>query len=194
MNIGYQSFIPSYTFIDPPQAIIDPLSPSLNNIIDNPMASHFGSTCMQSAISYECSNNSDNPLFNCSANNNNFYGWDVSSLRKRISITTYFTNQFQSMKVLITFLTSTSSNISVPMYISYTPFLIETIALPTVTDNLPTNLSEGPYQHTFTLLPDLDIMFNGVVITITPDPTLQWVAIGRIIFCPGVNDSEGLFT
>ena len=31
------------------------------------------------------------------------------------------------------------------------------------------------------------------VITITPDPTLQWVAIGRIIFCPGVNDSEGLF-
>ena len=87
MNIGDQSFIPSYTFIDPPQAIIDPLSPSLNNIIDNPMASHFGSTCMQSAISYECSNNSDNPLFNCSANNNNFLWMGCQFTEK-----TYFNN------------------------------------------------------------------------------------------------------
>ena len=194
MNIGDQSFIPSYTSINPPQAIIDPLSPSLNVINDSPMASHFGSTCVPSAVSYECSNNSDNPLFGCSANNNNYYGWDASSLRNHILITAHFTNQFQSMNVLITFLMSTSSNISVPMYISYTVFLTETIVLSLVRDDLPTNLSEGPFQHTFTLLPDHDVMFNGVAITITPDPTLQWVAIGKIIFCPAVTDSEGLWS
>ena len=55
-------------------------------------------------------------------------------------------------------------------------------------DSPPTDLPEGPYQYNFTL--SRDMMFSGVVITITPNTTFQWVAINRIIFCAAAT--EGL--
>ena len=92
------------------------------------------------------------------------------------------------MNVLIKFLISTSSNLTVPNFISYAPILNETFVAASVMDKLPTNLTKGPYHHTSTLLSGM--MLKGFAIYINPDPTIQWVAIGRIIFCPAVT--EGL--
>ena len=95
------------------------------------------------------------------------------------------------MNILVTFLISTSSNVSAPSLIQYAPFVAEGEAVsfvaPTSRYSPPTNLPEGPYQHNFTLSRD---MFTGVNIIITPDPTSQWVAINRIIFCAAAT--EGL--
>ena len=80
---------------------------------------------------------------------------------------------------------------SVPssLYVKYTPFIavqsgserFVTFVEPTSEDSPSTDLTEGPYQHNFTL--SRDIMFNGMGITIIPNITFQWVAINRIIFC-----------
>ena len=149
-----------------------------------------------SAGLYVC-NNTDNPLFDCSASNNSYYGWDGSQLQTdpiSVSLSANFSNHFQSMNILVTFLISTSSNVSAPSSIQYEPFQSESkivrFVQPTSRANLSTDLPEGPYQHNFTF--SRDIMFNGVAITITPNTTFQWVAINRIIFCAAAT--EGLWS
>ena len=97
------------------------------------------------------------------------------------------------MNILVTFLISTSSNVSAPSVIQYRPLVAQgefsvTFVAPTSRDSPPTNLPEGSYQHNFTL--SSNTTFNGVVITITPNTTFRWVAINRIIFCAAAT--EGL--
>ena len=82
---------------------------------------------------------------------------------------------------------------SAPSSIQYAPFVDQgessfTLVGPTSKYSPPTNLPEGRYQHNFTL--SRNVTFNGVVITITPNTTFQWVAINRIIFCAAAT--EGL--
>ena len=91
------------------------------------------------------------------------------------------------MNILVTFLISTSSNASAPSLLQCGPFQNQ-FGLPINSDNPPTNLPEGPYQHN--LMVSSDMMFNGVGIIITPNTTFQWVAINRIIFCAAAT--EGL--
>ena len=169
---GQQSFIPSLVYIT---------SPSPFNGIDGSPNS-IGSTCVLSRGLYECTNNTDNPLFDCSASNNSYYGWDN---RYSISVTVDFLNHFQSMNILVTFLISTSSNVSAPSLLQYAPFVAQgeyaTPVGPTSRDSPPTDLPEGPYQHNFTL--SRNTTFHGVLIIITPNTTFQWVAINGIIFC-----------
>ena len=143
---------------------------------------------------YIC-NNTDNPLFDCSASNNSYYGWDGSQLQTdpiSVSLSANFSDHFQSVNILVTFLISTSSNVSAPSSIQYAPFQSQSeivrFVRPTSRVNLSTDLPEGPFQHNFTL--SRDMMFNGVVITIRPDTTFQWVAINRIIICAAAT--EGL--
>ena len=178
---GQQLFIPSLLNVDPP-------SPFNGTDVN---ASSFGSTCEEQSSLYVCTNNTDNPLFDCSASNNSYYGWDIIQLQNPLSIITNFSRHFQSMNILVTFLISTSSNVSAPMLVEYAPFVPRgqsvTFVAPTSRDHLPTNLSEGPYQHNFTFSPGA--MFTGVVITIH-STTFQWVAINRIIFCAAAT--EGL--
>ena len=136
---------------------------------------------------YRCTNNTDNPLFDCSASNNSYYGWDGSQ-PKPISVSVEFSNHFQSMNILVTFLISASGDVSAPSSIQYALFQNQTAVSLTSTDYPSTNLPEGPYQHSLTV--SSDNMFNGMVITITPNTTFQWVAINRIIFCAAAT--EGL--
>ena len=142
---------------------------------------------------YQCTNNSDNPLFACSADNNVYYGWEKDQLlNPYFSIVVNFTSHIQSLKVLVTFLMSTSNNISVPTSIQYSLSLDERliVSLPANQVNLPSKLPDDvPYQHNFTLSSG-GYTFNGVVISITPNPSFQWVAIGGINFCTLI--SEGL--
>ena len=138
---------------------------------------------------YRCTNNTDNPLFDCSASNNSYYGW-VGSQSNLISVSAEFSNHFQSMNILVTFLISTSSSVSAPSLLRYVPFQSQASVSSTSTDSLPTNLPEGRYQHNFTV--SSDMMFNGVVIAMTPNTTFQWVAINRIIFCAAAT--EGLWS
>ena len=182
---GQQSFIPSLVRLD---------SPSSFNGTDG-SASSFGSTCEEISRQYVvCADNTDNPLFDCSASNNSYYGWNGSQLQASISIITNFSNHFQSMNILVTFLISTSSNVLAPSSIEYAPFrsrqnvYIDYLESKTSRDSPPTNLPEGPYQHNFTL--SRNTTFNGVDITITPNTTFRWVAINRMIFCAAVT--EGL--
>ena len=180
---GHQSLIPEILNID---------SPSPFNGTDGSPSS-FGSTCEEQISLYVCTKNTDNPLFDCSASNNGYYGWDSrNQSRFLISVVTSFLNYFHSMNILVTFLISTSSNVSAPSSIWYVPFLDQgenfTFVEPTSRDSPPTNLPEGPYQHNFTL--SSNTTFNGVAITITPNTTFRWVAINRIIFCAAAT--EGL--
>ena len=99
------------------------------------------------------------------------------------------------MNILVIFLISASSNVSVPTLLQYTAFqnhggFIE--LLPPSQDSPPIDhdLSEGPYQYNFTLSPD--VMFNGMIMSITSNTTSQWVAINRIIFCAAAT--EGLWS
>ena len=98
------------------------------------------------------------------------------------------------MNILVTFLISTSSNVSAPSLIQYRPFQSQSksirLVAPESKDSPPTNLPEGPYQHIYTLTVSSDMMFNGVDIIITPNTTFQRVAINRIIFCAAAT--EGL--
>ena len=95
-----------------------------------------------------------------------------------------FESHYQSMNILVTFLVSTSSNVSAPMSLQYATFdnsqNYDLPADPVI--HLPTNLPEGPYQHSYSL--SSSVMFNEIVITITRNTTFQWVAINRIILCP----------
>ena len=131
-----------------------------------------------------------NPLFDCSAITNSYYGWNIHQLQNHVSIIANFTSHFHSMNVVITFLVSTSSNVSVPTSLQYFAFNLNGSFLQSDQNNMPTNLPEGPYHYDFTLSSDDHEMFNGVVIDIFPNATFQWVAIGRIIFCTAAN--EGL--
>ena len=96
------------------------------------------------------------------------------------------------MNILVTFLISTSSNVSAPSLIQYAPFVSQgdspIFVASTSEDSPPNDLPEGPYQHNFTL--SSNMTFNGVIIVITPNTTFQWVAINRIIFCAAAT--EGL--
>ena len=65
---GQQSFIPSLVNFNPPSPF--------NGTDGSP--SSFGSTCVLINGVYLC-NNTDNPLFDCSASNNSYYGWDIRS-------------------------------------------------------------------------------------------------------------------
>ena len=170
---GQQSFIPSLVRLDPPSPF--------NGTDGSP--SSFGSTCVLSRGLYVC-NNTDNPLFDCSASNNSYYGWNDSN---HISVTVEFANHFQSMNILVTFLISTSSNVSAPSIIRYSA--VQNQLASTERNDPPPNLPEGPYQHSTVLPVSLD-MFNRVDIMITPNSTFQWVAINRIIFCAAAT--EGL--
>ena len=179
---GQQSFIPSHLQIDPPSPF---------NGTDGSFSS-FGSTCGDHSSIYACTNNTDNPLFDCSASNNSYYGWDN---RNRFGLAVYFSSHFQSMNILVTFLISTSSNVSAPS-------LIQCEALGEryydqagsySVDYPPANLPEGPYQHSCTLSFQSDLPFrmdSTILIIITPNTTFRWVAINRIIFCAPAT--EGL--
>ena len=182
---GQQSFIPSLVNFNPPSPF--------NGTDGRPNS--FGSTCVSiSSGLYEC-NNADNPLFDCSASNNSYYGWDRSQSQESVGLIANFSNHFQSMNILVTFLISTSSNVSAPSLLQYSPFQSQSqnlrfIVPRTSEDSPPTNVPEGPYQHNFIISSLCDMMFNGVVISITPSNTSQWVAINRIIFCAAAT--EGL--
>ena len=140
--------------------------------------SSFGSSCTGNSLLLQCNGNTDNPLFDCSASNNSYYGWD-SDL---ISISLTFASHYQSVNILVTFLISTSNNVSAPMSLQYAAF-VNGQQLPAGSMiPLPTNLPEGPYQHSYTL--SSNVMFNETVISITRNTTFQWVAINRIILCP----------
>ena len=164
---GQQSVIPS---------IINLNSPSPFNGT-NGSPSSFGSGCTERGSLLQCNGNTDNPLFNCSASNNSYYGWDSG-----VHVSLTFSNHYQSVNILVTFLISTSSNVSVPMSLQYAAFDDgqDLPAEPVI--HLPNNLSDGSYQHNYTLSPDM--MFNNLVITIPSNTTLPWVAINRIILCP----------
>ena len=86
------------------------------------------------------------------------------------------------MNILVTFLISTSSNVSAPMSLQYTAFDNGPGSPADPIIHLPTNLPEGPCQHNYTL--SRDEMFNEIVIIITRNTTFQWLAINRIILCP----------
>ena len=92
------------------------------------------------------------------------------------------------MNILVTFLMSTSSNVSTPTSIRHLPILNQTFLQDPVI-NVPDNLPEGSYQHNYTLTSD--VVFNGVLIIVTPNTTFQWVAINRIIFCSTAATTEG---
>ena len=176
-----QSFVPSLVQLDPPSPF--------NGTDGSP--SSIGSTCVLSGGLYECTNNTDNPLFDCSASNNSYYGWNGSQSRNSSSIITVFSSHFQSMNILVTFLISTSSNVSAPSLLQYGPFQNQGgFTSSTIQDNPPPNLPEGPYQHNITVLRSPGVTFDGMIITITPNTTFQWVAINRIIFCAAAT--EGL--
>ena len=91
------------------------------------------------------------------------------------------------MNILVTFLISTSSNVSAPSIIRYSAVQNQ-ITFSPFKDYPLTNLPEGPYQHN--LMVSSDMMFNRVGIIITPNTTSHWVAINRIIFCAAAT--EGL--
>ena len=93
------------------------------------------------------------------------------------------------MNILVTFLISTSSNVSAPASLQYAAFGQNGMIPGDPVIPLPINLSEGSYQHNYTL--SSDVMFDAVVITVTPNTTFQWVAINRIIFCPAAATTEG---
>ena len=179
---GQQSFIPSLVNFSPPSPF---------NGTDDSLST-FGSTCVLiSGGLYECTNNTNNPLFDCSTSNNSYYGWDNSQSRNTILITANFSSHFQSMNILVTFLISTSSNVSAPSLLQYGPFQNQGgFASSTIQDNPPPNLPEGPYQHNITVSQSPGVTFDGMIITITPNTTSQWVAINRIIFCAAAT--EGL--
>ena len=166
---GQQPVIPSVINFTPPSPF--------NGTDGSP--SSFGSGCTgSSSLQPECNGNTDNPLFDCNANNNSYYGWD-SDL---ISIVIVFASHYQSMNILVTFLISTSSNVSAPMSLQFGAF-VNGQQLPVGSMILlPTNLPEGPYQPSYTL--STGVMFNGIVISITRNTTFQWVAMNRIILCP----------
>ena len=170
---GQQSIIPSVATFN---------SPSPFNGTDG----SFGSGCVELAMGslYICNDNTDNPLFDCSASNNSYYGWD-----RVLTASVEFGRLFHSMNILVTFLISTSSNISAPVSLQYAAFGQNRMIATDPIIPLPINLPEGPYQHNYTL--SSDVMFNGVVITVTPNTTFQWVAINRIIFCPTAATTEG---
>lgn len=167
-----QPFIPSHFSIHPPSSF---------NGTDTSAPSSFGSTCVEQDSLYQCTDNTDNPLFDCSVDYNSYYGW---STQNPFSMVTNFTSHFQSMDVLITFLISTSDNVSVPTSLQY---FLNAPGFP-LQDNVPTSLPEGSYQYSFTLY--ANVMFSDVAITITPNTTFQWVVIDQIIFCAAAN--EGL--
>ena len=171
-SAGQESVIPSLLLIIPPSPF--------NGTDGNP--SSFGSGCTGSnllLLSCHSNGTTDNPLFDCSASNNSYYGWDRDA-----SMSLSFESHYQSMNILVTFLVSTSSNVSAPMSLQYATFdnsqNYDLPADPVI--HLPTNLPEGPYQHSYSL--SSSVMFNEIVITITRNTTFQWVAINRIILCP----------
>ena len=132
---------------------------------------------------YNCNNNIDNPLFDCSASDNSYYGWNGDELEHfSFPILMYFTSKFSSMNVLVTFLIN---NVSAPASLRYTALLNNQTQFSSPVINVPDNLPEGSSQHNYTLTSD--VMFNGVIIIVTPNTTFQWVAINRIIFCPAVE-------
>ena len=179
-NVGQQTFIPSFFIIDSPSPFIG----------TNGSPSRFGSTCVEESSLYQCTNNSYNPLFDCSVNNNLYYGWNInaSQLHNPISMIVHFARHFQSLNVSMEFLISTTIGISVPTVLQYSTILNKTFVSSSVLDYLPVNLPEGAYQHNFMLSPGE--MFDGAVITIIPNTTFQWVAISKIYFCNAAN--EGL--
>ena len=188
LTTGLQSVVPSHSFFTP--------GPSPFNGTDGSPSS-FKSSCVEvlkdTSSSYQCTNNSDNPLFDCSADSKSFYGWERKQLSNSyFSIAANFTSHIQFLNVLVTFLMSTSNTVSAPISIQYSLTLDMrfSVSLPLNQVNLPTNLHDDePYQHNFTLSSG-GYTFNGVVITITPNSSFQWVAINRIIFCTPVT--EGL--
>ena len=77
------------------------------------------------------------------------------------------------MNILVTFLISTSSNISTPVSVRYIPIFNQTFLQGPVI-SVPDNLPEGSYQHNYTLTSD--VMFDGVLIIILPSS--GWLLIG----------------
>ena len=173
---GQQSVIPSMTTFNPPSPF--------NGTDGSPSSFGNAAGCVDQGEAYNCNGNADNPLFDCSASNNSYYGWDCV-----LSASLTFGRLFHSMNILVTFLISTSSNISAPASLQYAVFGQNGLIPGDPVISLPINLPEGPYQHNYTL--SSDVMFDGVVFTVTPNTTFQWVAINRIIFCPAAATTEG---
>ena len=180
-NTGQQSTIPSFFTTDPPSPF--------NGTDGSP--SSFGSSCVEESSSYQCTNNSDNPLFDCSADSNSYYGWNTNELQSNVTIMTGFADYFQSVNILMTFLVSTLSNVSTPAALRYKGYNIEEAFAVITKITLPTDLPEGPYQHNFTLS-SVSTPLNEIFIDIIPNTTFQWVAIGRIILCVSRSVNEGL--
>ena len=179
---GQQLLIPLRFNIDPPSAF--------NDTDGSP--SSFGSTCVEQGTFYQCNNNTNNPLFNCSASNNSYYGWTDQQLSVSSTFVQdhYFQlrKNFSEINVSVIFLISTASNVSVPTELQYSVFLDGIFVSTVRDDNPPASLPEGPYQYNYTLSPGGE--FNQVVITIYRNTTFQWIAINRIIFCAA--STEGL--
>ena len=173
---GQQSVIPSNTVFNPPSPF--------NGTDGSPSSFGNGAGCTDMGLQYSCNGNADNLLFDCSASNNSYYGWD-----RVLTASLTFGRFFHSMNILVTFLISISSNVSAPASLQYAAFGQNGMIPVDPVIPLPINLPEGPYQHNYTL--SSDVMFNVVVITVTPNTTFQWVAINRIIFCPAAATTEG---
>ena len=111
---------------------------------------------------------------------NSYYGWD-SDVRASLA----FSNHFQSVNILVTFLISTSSNVSVLMSLQYAAF-DDGQKLPPDPPAIhpPANLPDGSYRHNYKLTMSPGVMFDHLVIAITCNTTFQWMAINRIILCP----------
>ena len=176
---GQQSVIPSFATFNPPSPF--------NGTDGSPSSFGNAAGCVDQGEVYSCNGNGDNILFDCSASNNSYYGWDhVLSV---LSVVVGFGRLFHSMNILVTFLISTSSNVSAPASLQYAAVGQNGGMPANPIIPLPINLPEGSYQHNYTL--SSDVMFDAVVITVTPNTTFQWVAINRIIFCPAAATTEG---
>ena len=171
--------IPSLFTIDPPN--------SFNGTDGSP--SSFGSSCVEDISSYQCTDNINNPLFDCSADSNSYYGWNTDELQDNFTIATVFANSFQTVNIMVTFLISASSNASTPVMLRYKGYNHDEAFAVITKIALPADLPEGPYQHNFTLS-SVSTPLNEVFIDITPNTTFQWVAIGRIIFCASVDEGS----
>ena len=134
--------------------LINPPS-SFNGTDGSP--SSFGSGCTRNVGLIQCTDNTNNPLFNCGASNNNYYGWDSDM----VAILLTFASHYQSMNILVIFLIS---YVSAPISLYYAA-LVNNQDLPADPEiSLLTNLPEGPYQHSYALSPAM--MFDKLFIAI----------------------------
>ena len=87
---GQQSVIPSMTTFNPPSPF--------NGTDGSPSSFGTAGVCLEQGEVYNCNGNADNPLFDCSASNNSYYGWE-----RVLTASLIFGRFFHSMNILVTF-------------------------------------------------------------------------------------------